>query len=256
MGLSVFDHVTIRVSDLTDARRCYELALGSLGYGEPATDGHFYEWEDFSISRAREERLPTRNLHVGFVAHSPEEVDEWWRTMTGAGYRDDGRPGPRPQYSPSYYGAFVRDPDGNSVEAVHHDKPREGENRIDHLWIRVRDLAASRRFYEAVAPAVGLRVHDGAENRFHVTDGSRSFALVREDPVTENVHLAFPAPDLQTVEAFHRAALAAGAPDNGAPGERPEYHPGYYGAYALDPDGNNVEAVWHDRQGDLAGAGM
>jgi catechol 2,3-dioxygenase-like lactoylglutathione lyase family enzyme len=247
LGLSVFDHVTIRVSDLDESWRCYGLALGSLGYGEPATDGHFYEWEDFSISQARDQRPPTRNLHVAFVARSREEVDAWWRTMTGAGFRDDGRPGPRPQYSPSYYGAFVRDPDGNSVEAVHQGKPRGGENRIDHLWIRVRDLLAARRFYGAVAAAVGLRVHPGAENRFHVTDGSRSFALVRDDPVTENVHLAFPAPDRATVDAFHRAALETGASDNGAPGERAEYHPGYYGAYALDPDGNNVEAVWHDR---------
>ena len=247
MGLSVFDHVTIRVSDLTEARRCYGLALGSLGYGEPASDDHFYEWEDFSVSEASIEKPQTRNLHIAFVAHSREEVDAWWRTMTGAGYRDDGSPGPRPQYSPSYYGAFVRDSDGNSVEAVHRERRSEAENRIDHLWVRVRDLAASRRFYEAVASTVGLRLHGGPGNRFHVAGGGRSFALVREDPVTENVHLAFPATDLQTVEAFHGAALAAGAPDNGAPGERPEYHPGYFGAFALDPDGNNVEAVYHDR---------
>jgi catechol 2,3-dioxygenase-like lactoylglutathione lyase family enzyme len=243
----LIDHVTIRVSDLKESRRFYGLALGGLGHGEPATDGHFYEWNDFSISQARQERPVTRDLHVAFVAGSREQVDEWWLAMTGAGYRDDGSPGPRPQYSPSYYGAFVRDPDGNSVEAVHHAEPREGEDRIDHLWIRVSDLGASRDFYEAVAPAVGVRVHDGSENRFHVAGGGRSFALVREDPVTENVHLAFHAPDRATVEAFHRAGLEAGAPDNGAPGERPEYHPGYFGAFVLDPDGNNVEAVFHDR---------
>ena len=243
----MFDHVTIRVSDLDTSRGFYEPALAMLGVTEPVTDGHFFEWHDFSISRARDDRPITRNLHVAFVARSREEVDAWWRALTSAGYRDDGAPGPRPQYSPSYYGAFVLDPDGNSVEAVHHAESREGENHIDHLWIRVRDLGASRRFYEAVAPAVGLRVHDGSENRFHVAAGGRSFALVREDPVTENVHLAFPAPDRATVEAFHLAGLAAGAPDNGAPGERPEYHPGYFGAYVLDPDGNNVEAVFHDR---------
>jgi catechol 2,3-dioxygenase-like lactoylglutathione lyase family enzyme len=247
LGLSLFDHVTIRVSDLEESRPFYALALGGLDADEPVTDGKFYEWNDLSISQTREGRPSTRNLHVAFVAASRERVDEWWRAMTGAGYRDDGPPGPRPQYSPTYYGAFVRDPDGNSVEAVHREGPRQGENHIDHLWIRVGDLAASRRFYEAVAPAVGARVHDGSENRFHVAAGGRSFALVREDPVTENVHLAFPAPDRATVEAFHRAALASGAPDNGGPGERPEYHPGYFGAYALDPDGNNVEAVWHDR---------
>jgi catechol 2,3-dioxygenase-like lactoylglutathione lyase family enzyme len=134
------------------------------------------------------------------------------------------------------------------VEAVHHGEPRGGDNRLDHLWIRVRDLVESRFFYETVAPLVGLRVREGAAaNRFHVAGDSRSFALVRDEPVTENVHLAFPAPDRATVDAFHAAAVESGFRDNGAPGERPQYHAGYYGAYVLDPDGNNVEAVFHDR---------
>ena len=64
-------------------------------------------------------------------------------------------------------------------------------------------------------------------------------------PLTENIHLAFVAPNARKVDEFHRVALAAGYRDNGAPGERPEYHAGYYGAYVLDPDGNNVEAVFH-----------
>ena len=175
-------------------------------------------------------------------------MDAWWRALTAARHPDDGEPGPRPQYSPGYYGAFVRDPDGNSVEAVHHGEPRGGDNRLDHLWIRVRDLVESRFFYETVAPIVGLQVREGsAANRFHVAGESRSFALVREEPVTEHVHVAFPARDRTTVDAFHAAAVEAGFRDNGAPGERPGYHPGYYGAYVLDPDGNNVEAVFHDR---------
>ncbi len=244
----VFDHVTIRVSDLEASQSFFELALGQLGYGEPYRGPHFFEWEDLSISTARDDRPVTRNLHLALVASSREAVDDWWRAMTGAGHPDDGEPGPRPRYSPNYYGAFVRDPDGNSVEAVHHGEPRGGENRIDHLWIRVRDLVESRFFYETVAPTVGLRVRDGSASRFHVAGGSRSFALVREHPVTENVHLAFPAPDRATVQDFHRAALEAGFRDNGAPGERSRYHPGYYGAYVLDPDGNNVEAVFHDRR--------
>ena len=243
----VFDHVTIRVSDVEASLRFYELAFAQLGHGEPYRGDGFYEWNDFSLTAAESGKPVTRSLHVALAAASRDAVDEWWRAMTVAGAPDDGRPGPRPQYSPSYYGAFVRDPDGNSVEAVHHGEPRGGENRIDHLWIRVRDLTESRLFYETVAPTVGLRVHDGAANRFHVTSGGRSFALVMEEPVTENVHLAFPAGDRETVEAFHRAALEAGFRDHGAPGERPEYHRGYYGAYVLDPDGNNVEAVFHDR---------
>jgi catechol 2,3-dioxygenase-like lactoylglutathione lyase family enzyme len=243
----VFDHVTVRVEDVDASRRFYELALGMLDYGEPYRGNHFFEWEDLSIAAARNDRRATRNLHLALLARSSRgQVDDWWEAMTAAGHLDDGAPGPRPQYAPDYYGAFVRDPDGNSVEAVHHGEPRGGENRLDHLWIRVRDLDASRRFYETVAPVVGLRVHDGATDRFHVAGAERSFALVRDDPVTENVHLAFPAPDRATVEAFHRSALEAGFRDNGGPGER-RYHPGYYGAFVLDPDGNNIEAVFHDR---------
>jgi catechol 2,3-dioxygenase-like lactoylglutathione lyase family enzyme len=242
----MFDHVTVRVFELAASRRFYELALATLGFGEPADGGGFCEWHDFSIAQAGDDRPVTRNLHVAFVAQSREEVDGWWKTMTEAGYRDDGRPGPRPQYSKDYYGGFVLDPDGNGVEAVHGDWPRGGEKRIDHLWIRVRDLPAQRRFYETIAPILGLRVGWERPNRFHVAASERQFALVREDPVTEHVHLAFPATDNGTVNEFHRAALDAGHRDNGGPGER-GYHHGYYGAYVLDPDGNNVEAVCHNR---------
>ena len=75
-----------------------------------------------------------------------------------------------------------------------------------------------------------------------------SFSLVRDErPLTEHVHVAFPAREDATVRAFHAAALAAGYQDNGAPGERAVYHPGYYGAFVLDPDGHNVELVNHNR---------
>jgi catechol 2,3-dioxygenase-like lactoylglutathione lyase family enzyme len=246
--LDVFDHVTMGVSDLEASRRFYEQALAQLGHGDPYRGDQGLEWEDLSIAVAGDDRAATRNLHLALVARSRAEVDDWWRAMTAAGHPDDGEPGLRSQYSPNYYGAFVRDPDGNSVEAVHHGEPRGGENRLDHLWIRVHDLVESRLFYETVARTVGLHVHDGAANRFHVTGRGRSFALVLDEPVTENVHLAFPAVDRTTVDAFHAAAVEAGFRDNGAPGERPEYHAGYYGAYVLDPDGNNIEAVFHDRR--------
>lgn len=152
----------------------------------------------------------------------------------------------RPEYHESYYGAFLVDPDGNSAEAVYHARVREGDNVIDHLWIRVADLAAAKRFYETIAPDLGLRIAHERPERFHVTAHDRSFALVRGNPTTESVHMAFPVPDDATVAEFHRVALAAGYRDNGPPGER-RYHPGYYGAFVLDPDGNNVEAVNHNR---------
>jgi len=243
----VFDHVTISVSDLDASDKFYELAMATLEFGEPSTDGHFFEWEDFSISQAGNERVVTRNLHVAFVARSREAVDEWWETMTGAGHPDDGAPGARPLYAPDYYGGFVLDPDGNSAEAVHHGRAREGDNRIDHLWIRVTDLEASKRFYETVGPFGGFVLAGEWPEGRHFRGENRSFSVIHDDrPLTENLHIAFPAADNATVDGFHRALVAAGYRDNGAPGER-GYHPGYYGAFVFDPDGNNVEVVCHNR---------
>jgi len=243
----VFDHVTIRVSDRAASKRFYELALGELGFEPSAVGDHFDEWWDFSISQARDERPVTRGLHVAFVAPSRDAVDAWWRAIIDAGYRDDGAPGGRPQYHRRYYGAFVRDPDGNSVEAVFHGHRRRGDNRIDHLWIRVGDLSASRRFYETIEPLGGFRRGSIHRGRVHFSGEDRSFGIVADTRTTQNLHVAFPAADKATVQAFHRTAVDAGYRDNGAPGERPEYHRGYYGAFVLDPDGNNIESVYHDR---------
>jgi catechol 2,3-dioxygenase-like lactoylglutathione lyase family enzyme len=244
--------VGIRVSDRNASRRFYGRLLGVLGYEITHPGEHFDEWNDFGISQARPERPTTRHLHVAFVARSRDDVDAFWRTGVGAGYESDGEPGERPQYSPGYYGAFLLDPDGNSVEAIHAGEPRTGENFIDHLWIGVADLAASRRFYEAISAVVGVRIpHEQPEReRFHVFGGGRSFGLVHDGrPATEHVHLAFGVPDNARVDEFHRVATAAGHQDNGAPGERAVYHEGYYGAFVLDPDDNNVEAVCHNRHG-------
>jgi catechol 2,3-dioxygenase-like lactoylglutathione lyase family enzyme len=236
----MFDHVTIRVSDRVASRAFYELLLGPVR--QPGE--HYDEWDDFGIAQGDD---PTRNLHVGFVAGSRAEVDERWRRMIDAGYTSDGEPGPRPQYGPEYYGGFVRDPDGNSAEVVHNG-PKPADGLIDHLWVGVADLEAQRRFYATIGPAVGIEIYSELDDRFHVRGRNRSFALVADgrEP-TRNLHLAFPVATDDAVAEFHRRATAAGFPDNGAPGERPQYHPGYVGAFVLDPDGNNIEAVNHNR---------
>jgi catechol 2,3-dioxygenase-like lactoylglutathione lyase family enzyme len=239
---AVFDHVDIHVSDLAVARSFYHEALGL-----PTSDGEYVAWGDFGIEAVAPDHPLTRRLHIAFGAESRDAVDAWWNRMTEAGYRSDGEPGPRPQYSPEYYGAFVLDPDGNSVESVHHGTSRAGE--IDHLWLRTGDVDAIARFYEIVAPVVGIDVERSSKEFVHVRfgDGSGSFSFVGGDGSTQNVHLAFGVADLASVERFHELATAAGYRDNGGPGERPQYHPGYYGAFVLDPDGHNVEAVFHDR---------
>jgi len=241
----VFDHVTIRVSDRDESERFYNTVLPVLGIAAPRRGADYTVWDDFSLGVSDDETPVTRGLHVGFVAPSREHADEFWRSGTAAGYENDGTPGPRPQYGEDYYGGFLLDPDGNSIEAVHHGSLRTGGG-IDHLWIRVADVSASQAFYDAIAPYAGFRLRRSTPDRAQFTAGNGSFSVVSGRP-TEPFHLAFPATDDATVDAFHRAALAAGYADNGAPGERDEYHPGYYGAFVLDPDGNNVEIVNHNR---------
>ena len=117
---------------------------------------------------------------------------------------------------------------------------------IDHVQLVVRDLEASRAFYAAVFDV--LQVPMGGEADDHFWFDELFVSTVDSDAaqgeLTGRHHLAFQARDRATVDAFHRAALAHGGRDNGAPGER-DYHPGYYAAFVLDPDGNNIEAVFH-----------
>jgi catechol 2,3-dioxygenase-like lactoylglutathione lyase family enzyme len=241
----MLDHVTIRVSDQDASRRFYETLLG-----EPTHAGEwFVEWKDFSLAGSDDDHPVTRHLHVAFAATSREEVDAFWRRGRAAGYESDGDPGLRPQYRPDYYGAFLLDPDGNSVEAVNRPGRTETGPAIDHLWLGVTDIAASRRFYETVAPVLGVDVEEGRWPGHVVVAGDKRHLMLVADgrPPAEHVHLAFPATDDPAVAEFHRVATGAGYRDNGPPGERPEYHPGYVGAFVLDPDWNNIEAVNHNR---------
>ena len=111
---------------------------------------------------------------------------------------------------------------------------------LDHVHLRVADLEASRRFYTAVSEALGIPIGMSMESAFSIDE-----LFVSDDgEATSSVHIAFQAPDEETVQRFYDAGLAAGGRDNGRPGPR-DYHPGYYAAYLFDPDGNNVEAVFH-----------
>ena len=118
---------------------------------------------------------------------------------------------------------------------------------IDHIQLVVKDLAASRRFYMAAFGVLGIPIAGEAKEHFWADE---LFVSSRDSKdalgqLTGRVHLAFQAENQEMVDKFYKAALAAGGRDNGAPGKRP-YHPGYYACFVLDPDGNNVEAVFHD----------
>jgi len=239
----MFDHVTIRASDRKASERFYDRVLATLGIDRTYRTGTFSEWRDFSLTAADDRTPTTRRLHVGFGAPSREQVDEFWQEGTAAGHTDDGRPGPRPEYGDDYYGAFLLDPDGNSAEAVHFDGVRRN-GVVDHLWIRVADLAASARFYDAIAGPAGLE-REERPDRAQYSGAAGSLSLL-EGPPTENLHIAFPTDDDADVDTFHQVATEAGFESIGAPGERTQYHAGYYAAYVRDPDGNNIEVVNHN----------
>src|SRR4029453_13599142 len=111
---SVFDHVTIRVSDREASERFYETVLGVLGLEKTHDGDELPEWDDWSLAAAEEGKPVTRRLHVGFPAVSRDKVDEFWHAGVDAGYRSDGEPGPRPEYGDDYYGGFLPYPAGNS----------------------------------------------------------------------------------------------------------------------------------------------
>lgn len=126
---------------------------------------------------------------------------------------------------------------------------------IDHISIRVRDFDKSRAFYEAALAPLGYKVimafpgmaglgHDNKPD-FWLAAGAADYWPEGSDVGRSPIHLAFTAPDRATVDAFYAAAIAAGAQDHGAPGLRLHYHPRYYGAFVVDPNGNNLEVVCH-----------
>ena len=118
---------------------------------------------------------------------------------------------------------------------------------IDHVQLVVRDLASARTFYEGVFQVLGVPVVETPDGFFWADEFvvSAADSEAAQGVLTGRQHLAFQARDRAMVDAFYEAALAHGGKDNGAPGERAHYHPGYYAAFVLDPDGNNIEAVFH-----------
>ncbi|MGD9572030.1 MAG: VOC family protein [Thermoleophilia bacterium] len=226
--MPALDHVTIRATDPGTSMRLYRAVLGALSPGAGA--------RQIQVARATAGEPATRGAHIAFAAGSRGQVEEFWRAGLDAGFADDGPPGVRPRYRPDYFGAFLRDPDGNSVEAVHHGDAgtRRTGGVIDHVWAGVDDLGATRRFYDAIAPHAGLTARTFPSLpglvQFRAADGTSCSFVADGRPATRNLHLAFPAPDEDAVAAFHAAALRAGGRPDGLRG-------------VLDPDGTRVEAV-------------
>lgn len=118
---------------------------------------------------------------------------------------------------------------------------------LDHVGLEVSDFEASKEFFEKALEPLGIRplMEIGGVAAGFGDDRKPYFWIAARGPVSSGTHVAFAAETRELVDAFHAAALAAGGRDNGAPGSRPQYHEGYYGAFVLDLDGNNIEAVCH-----------
>lgn len=117
---------------------------------------------------------------------------------------------------------------------------------IEHTSIPVSDIAKARAFYDKALPPLGYHEkYDWGEAIGYMEGGHTSFIIAKVEQVVP-MHLAFGAKNKEEVDAFYAAAIAAGGKDNGAPGYRPDYSPGYYAAFVHDPDGNNIEVVWFD----------
>jgi catechol 2,3-dioxygenase-like lactoylglutathione lyase family enzyme len=242
----VFDHVTLRVPDLAVASRGFAAVLSELEIKQTSSTPSFSVWGNFALTETDEEHPIARRVHVAFIAPTQAHVDRFARAGIEAGFAENGPAGPRAQYADDYYAAFLKDGAGNNFEAVHRDGDRPPGN-IDHVAIRVDDVDASTSFYSTIGAAAGLTIRRQAPDRaaFVVGAADGFFSVIAGEP-TENIHIAFSGED-DDVRRFHADAIAAGYRSNGEPGERPRYHDGYYSAFVLDPDGNNIEVVNHHR---------
>jgi catechol 2,3-dioxygenase-like lactoylglutathione lyase family enzyme len=137
-------------------------------------------------------------------------------------------------------GEIAREENGMEAQELHRGR------LIDHLQLVVRNLAAAQRFYTAIFKTLNIPIGGTGDDYFWADElfVSTVDSRAAQGALTGRHHLAFQAASRGMVDSFYKAALANGGRDNGPPGERP-YHPGYYAAFVLDPDGNNIEAVYH-----------
>jgi catechol 2,3-dioxygenase-like lactoylglutathione lyase family enzyme len=232
----MIDHLTLRVPSMESAVAPLTAALEALDIAATVVVPGLVLWAGSAAERARPRGL--RRPDTG--ARRPLR-----RGGRAAGLADNGAPGPRPGYPEDYYAAFLLDDAGNNFEAVHRAGPRP-PGTIDHVAIRVADAPAATAFYELIGDAAGLTVRRRGEGRttFAIASGG-AFSVIAGEP-SAHLHLAFGG-DEPAVRRFHADAVAAGYHNNGDPGERPDVHAGYYAAFVLDPDGNNIEVVEHHR---------
>ena len=236
----MYDHVTVRVPDLAAAERRFQTLLDPLAFDETHSTRAIAMWGDFAVAQAEDTATVTRRAHVAFMARSREAVDAFWQAGLTAGLTGDEPPGDGEEG----YAAVLRDEHDNRFAAVDGAAGRR-DGHVGHVALRVADLDAALAFYEGVAAAAGFTLHRaGAERAIFAGRAAGGLLSLVPGSATEHLHLAFPG-DAGAVRRFYASAVEAGHRPNGEPGERARYHAGYFAAYVLDPDGNNIEVVDH-----------
>ena len=264
----MFSHLTLGTNDVAATRRFYDAALGPLGlavvYGDEAVAAYgrgqqAAPWIWIMPPFDGQPATVGNGSHIAFLAPDQAAVEAFHASGLAAGGRDEGEPGPRPHYAEDYFAAYLRDPDGNKLQAVHYGKGRqvdEGQKGLSHVTLGSNDLMRARAFYGEVLGQLGLeRLYDEENGTAYCRPGTQKPSLSTRRPYDgqpatwgNGFHAALLAESRDQVDAFHRAALACGGRDAGAPGLRPHYSPNYYGAYVRDPDGNKLQAVCYRKE--------
>ncbi len=260
----MFSHFTFGTDDVRRAKSFYEATLAPLGFSlQKDGRGYFafgrgaeiYPW--LYVMRPFNRRPATwgNGAHLALLANDDAAVQAFHEAALANGGSDEGEPGLRDHYSADYYAAYVRDPDGNKLQAVHYRNGRseaKTNQGVSHFTLGSNDLERSRVFYASVLRPLGLAPTEEEDEEavaFGVPGAEVPvfYAHLPFDglPATwgNGTHVAFLAPNRAAVISFHAAALSAGGSDEGGPGPRPHYSPNYYGAYVRDPDGNKIQAV-------------
>lgn len=263
----MFSHFTLGSNDLTRSEVFYSTLMPTLGQKmlEASHDGGeltfgLPDWRHPHLYVCRPfDNLPatwSNGFHLAFMAADKEAVDQFHATAITQGGFDEGAPGLRSIYASDYYAAYVRDPDGNKLQAVCYLDGRKAAatgDVISHVTIGHADFERERAFYSEVLGTLGIvelpeEVHDDLAG-FGVPGFQTPIVYIqrpfdgRPASFGNGTHVAFSAPSRDAVDRFHAAALARGGCSEGEPGLRPQYSANYYGAYVRDQVGNKLQAV-------------
>ncbi len=265
----MFSHLTLGASDLDRAVRFYDATLGTLGQslhwklsdiGPVMYAGPDADFPHTFVGPAFDGRPPSpaNGFHIAYAAPETTAVDAFHAAALAHGGTDDGAPGLRPHYAEDYYAAYVRDPDGNKIQAVTYLNGRTkgpGGDVISHVTVGYGDLEREAAFYSACLGALGL-LRLAAEEEAADVEAAFGTASTRTpvffvQPTFDGAppsggngpHTAFHAQSREAVHAFHAAALEHGGRCDGPPGPRPQYSERYYAAYVRDAVGNKIQAV-------------